>query len=384
MRLNIINKIFREVKMKKVQMKEDIFNSLLGFGCMRFPTKNGKIDRNLTLKMLNYAYKNGINHFDTAYPYHNGESEVLLGEFLKELPRNSYTVSTKLPIWKVEKFSDFEKYLDEQLDKLQVDYLDFYLLHALNKERWEIAVKYDVFKFFEQIKRKGKVKYIGFSYHDDKETYKKIKTSYDWDFCLQQINYIDYKKQQGIEGYELMASRNIPVWVMEPLKGGSLTTLSDDILDEFKKENPSDSSAKWAFRWVHTLPGVKLILSGMSTLDQVKENIEIFSDIKPLNKTELKTIDKVRKMINNRVKVQCTGCNYCMPCPNSVNIPKNFKIYNESYMYNNINLGKAMYRNLKEEEKAVNCIECQECISKCPQKLDIPTLLHEVTINIGE
>lgn len=370
--------------MKKIQMKEDVYNSLLGFGCMRFPTKNGKIDRELTLEMLNYAYQNGINHFDTAYPYHDGESEILLGEFLKDLPRDSFTVSTKLPIWKVEKFADFEKYLDEQLQKLQLEYLDFYLLHALNKERWEIAVKNNVFEFFKQIKEKGKVKYIGFSYHDDKETYQKIGTSYDWDFCLQQINYIDYKKQQGVEGYELMASRNIPVWVMEPLKGGNLTTLSDDIMEEFKKVNPDDSSAKWAFRWVHTLPGVKLILSGMSTLEQVKENINIFKDIEPLNSEELKTVDKVREMINNRVKVHCTGCNYCMPCPNSVNIPRNFRIYNESYMYNNLHLGKSMYKNLKEEEKAVNCIECQECIPKCPQKLDIPTLLHEVTLNIGE
>ena len=365
-------------------MKTDVTNSLLGFGCMRFPTKSGKIDYEQTMKMLEYAYSHGVNHFDTAYPYHDGESETLLGTFLKKLPRDSFTVSTKLPIWKVKKYEDFENFLDEQLAKLQVDYLDFYLLHALNKERWEIALKHNVFKFFETIKAKGKVKYIGFSYHDDKETYQKIGTSYDWDFCLQQINYIDYKKQQGIEGYELMAKRNIPVWVMEPLKGGNLTTLAPDIMNEFQKVHPDDSSAKWAFRWVHTLPGVKLILSGMSTLEQVVENIKIFEAIEPLNKEELTTIDKVRNMINNRIKVACTACNYCMPCPNKVNIPRNFKIYNDAYMFNNLASGKYSYNNfLQEEEKSLNCIECQECLLKCPQKLNIPVLLQEVTDNLS-
>ncbi len=371
--------------MKKVQMKEDVTNSLLGFGCMRFPTKNGRIDRKLTFEMLQYAYDNGVTHFDTAYPYHDGESETFLGEFLQRLDRKSFTLSTKLPMWEVKCHEDFMKYLNIQLKKLQVDYIDFYLLHALNKERWEIAVKYDVFSFIEEAKKQGKIRYIGFSYHDDKETYQKIGTSYPWDFCLQQINYLDYTSQQGVEGYKLMADRKIPVWVMEPLKGGRLTTLAPDIMEEFTKLRPDDSSAEWAFRWVHTLPGVKLILSGMSTLDQVKANVEIFNRITPLNDEELRAVDKVREMINNRVKIACTGCNYCMPCPNGVAIPHNFSIYNDAYMYNNMATGKYAYKNhLKEEEKGVNCVECGECLPKCPQKLPIPDLLHEVVNNIGE
>ncbi|HEY8364428.1 MAG TPA: aldo/keto reductase [Haloplasmataceae bacterium] len=371
--------------MKTVQMKSDVTNSLLGFGCMRFPTKNDKIDRELTAQMLEYAYEHGITHFDTAYPYHDGESEIFLGEFLKRWDRKTFTLSTKLPIWLVKKYEDFEYYLDEQLKRLQTDYLDFYLLHALNKERWEIAVNNNIFQFFKEAKEKGKVRYIGFSYHDDKDTYQKIGNSYDWDFCLQQINYIDYDKQQGIEGYELMAKRNIPVWVMEPLKGGNLANLSSDITAEFKKVRPDDSCAKWAFRYVHTLPGVKLILSGMSSLEQVIENIKIFENIEPLNDIEMQTIAKVRDMINKRIKIPCTGCNYCLPCPNGVEIPKNFKIYNNAYMYNNLNAGKYNYKfMLKEEEKAVNCIECRECVGKCPQQLDIPNLLEEVKMNIGE
>jgi len=370
--------------MKKIQMKADVANSLLGFGCMRFPTQNGNIDRELSIDMLQYAYDHGVTHFDTAYPYHGGESELFLGEFLQKIERNSFTLSTKLPVWKVEKYEDFEALLDEQLKKLQVDYFDFYLLHALNKNTWKNIVELDVFKFIEEAKSKGKFRYIGFSYHDDNETYQEIGNYYEWDFCLQQINYIDYKNQQGVEGYQLMVDRNIPIWVMEPLKGGSLTTLADDIMDEFQAINPNDSSAEWAFRWVHSLPGVKLILSGMSSLDQVKENVKIFNQIEPLNEEEFKVIDKVRDMINNRVKISCTACNYCMPCPNSVEIPKNFKIFNQAYMYNNMLSGKFTYKNhLKEEEKAINCIECGECIPKCPQNLDIPSLLQEVVENIG-
>ncbi len=370
--------------MKTVNMKSDVTNSLLGFGCMRFPTINGKIDREKAFEMLDYAYTHGVTHFDTAYPYHDGESELLLGEFLKTLDRKSFTLSTKSPVWKVEKYEDFENLLDEQLKKLQVEYLDFYLLHALGKERWDIIYNLNVLKFMDEAKAKGKVKYIGFSYHDGKETYQEIGNAYPWDFCLQQINYLDYKNQQGVEGYQLMADRNIPVWVMEPLKGGRLTTLADDIVDNFKAINPNDNSAKWAFRWVHTLPGVKLILSGMSTLDQVKDNVEIFKDIEPLNEVEMKAIDIAREMINSRVKVACTGCNYCMPCPNGVEIPRNFKIYNDAYMYNDMGIGKRSYKNLKEEEKALNCIECGECLSKCPQQLQIPDLLKEVVQNIGE
>ncbi len=369
--------------MKTVKMKSDVTTSRLGFGCMRFPTKNGKIDRELSTKMLQYAYDHGLTHFDTAYPYHGGESESFMGEFLKKLNRKDFTLSTKLPVWKVEKYEDFEKYLDEQLQKLQVDYFDFYLLHALNKKTWKKIVENDVFKFIEEAKEKGKIRYMGFSFHDDKETFQEIAKSYEWDFCLLQINYIDFWKQQGEEGYQLMTDRNIPIWVMEPLKGGRLTTLADDIMDEFKTVNPEDSSAKWAFRWVHTLPGVKLILSGMSTLNQVKENVEIFGDIEPLNKEELNTVDKVRDLINNRVKVACTACNYCMPCPNQVEIPKNFKIYNDAYMFNNMEILNHMYKQvLKVEEKAENCIECGECLDKCPQNLDIPSLLHEVTEHV--
>lgn len=365
--------------MKKVQMKSDVYNSFLGFGCMRFPTKNDKIDRELATEMLDYAYSHGVNHFDTAYPYHAGESELFLGEYLKKHDRKSFTLSTKLPVWKVEKYEDFELLLDEQLAKLQVEYFDFYLLHALGKERWDIIVEYDVFRFIEEAKRKGKIRYIGFSYHDNREPFQKIAKAYNWDFVLLQINYIDYTSQQGIEGYKLLEERNIPVWVMEPLKGGRLATLAPDMTEIYRKVNPDDSAAKWAFRWVHTLPNVKMIFSGMSTLDQVKENCEIFNDITPLNDEEIKVVDKVREMIENRVKVACTSCKYCLPCPVGVEIPKNFQIYNDAYMYNNKERGQEGYKHgLQEEQKALNCIECGQCLEQCPQHLEIPNLLREV------
>ncbi|MDF2699931.1 MAG: putative oxidoreductase [Haloplasmataceae bacterium] len=371
--------------MKKIQIKNDVNNSLLGFGCMRFPTKHGKIDRELATKMLDYAYEHGLNHFDTAYSYHDGESELFLGEYLKKHDRKSFTLSTKLPVWKVKKYEDFEVFLDEQLNKLQVEYFDFYLLHALNKERWDIIVKNNVFKFIEEAKAKGKIRYCGFSYHDGKEPFKEIINSYEWDFCLLQINYIDFNIQQGAEGYDLAASKGIPVWVMEPLKGGNLVTLAEDIMNHYQKVNPNDSAAKWAFRWVHSLPNVKLILSGMSSLEQVEDNCAIFDDITPLNELELKIVDEVRVMINNRVKVACTGCRYCLPCPVGIEISKNFSIYNNSYMYNNKGSGKWQYNsNLKIEQRSYNCIECGQCLDQCPQKLPIPQLLKEVTAYFTE
>jgi len=370
--------------MKKIQMKKDVLNSFLGFGCMRFPTKNGKIDRTLSSEMLDYAYQNGLNHFDTAYPYHDGESELFLGEYLKKHDRNSYTLSTKLPVWKVTEYADFEKCLDEQLNKLQVEYFDFYLLHALNKNTWENIVKQDVFRFIKEAKQKGKIKYIGFSYHDNNELFPHIVNSHAWDFCLLQINYIDYKDQQGIEGYDLVTSKNIPVWVMEPLKGGRLATLADDIKDVFEKINPNDSAAKWAFRWVHSLDNVKMIFSGMSTLDQVKENMTIFQDITPLNEVEMNAIDRVREMINTRVKISCTGCKYCLPCPVGIEIPKNFNIFNDAYMYNNKERATDSYQmGLKIEQRANNCIECGQCLDLCPQKLNIPELMRDVTAYFG-
>lgn len=370
--------------MKKIHMKKDVYSSFLGFGCMRFPTKNEKIDRELATEMLDYAYEHGVNHFDTAYPYHGGESELFLGEYLKKLDRNTYTISTKLPVWKVREYADFEKLLDEQLEKLQLEYFDFYLLHALNKKTWENIVKNDVFKFIKEAKEKGKIKYIGFSYHDDKELFPKIVNSYNWDFCLLQINYIDYKSQQGVEGYELVTSKGIPVWVMEPLKGGRLATLAPDIMENYQKIN-NDSQVQWAFRWVHTLPNVKLILSGMSSLDQVEDNCKIFNDITPLDDEEINAVNKVREIINKRIKISCTGCKYCLPCPVGINIPKNFQIYNDAYMYNNKLRAKESYNlGLKVEERAHNCIECRQCIDLCPQNLEIPKLMNEVSEYFGD
>lgn len=365
--------------MKKIQMKEDVHNSFLGFGCMRFPTKHDRIDREEATKLLDYAYDHGVNHFDVAYPYHGGESELFLGDYLKKYKREDYTLSTKMPIWKVEKYEDFDALLDEQLERLQVDYFDFYLLHALNKKTYQNIVDNGIFDWIKKIKQTDKVRYIGFSFHDDKDTFQEIANAYQWDFALLQINYIDYDTQQGIEGYELLTSKGIPVWVMEPLKGGRLATLAPDILSHYKEVNPDDNAAKWAFRWVHSLPNVKLVLSGMSTMEQVEDNINIFKDIEPLNDKELQVVDHVKEIINNRVKVQCTYCNYCMPCPVNVNIPKNFKIYNDGYMYNNQLRASESYRmGLKVDERAVQCIECNQCMEHCPQDLQIPDLLGEV------
>ncbi|ERJ13345.1 aldo/keto reductase [Haloplasma contractile] len=365
--------------MKKVNMKPDVNNSLLGFGCMRFPTtEEGKIDREQSIEMLDCSYQNGLNHFDTAAPYHGGESEEFMGDYLKKYSRDSFTVSTKLPVWEVKEYDDFEKILDRQLNKLQLEYIDFYLLHALNKDTWKNIVHHDVFKFIKEAQAKGKFKYIGFSFHDDLDLFKEIANSYDWDFSLMQLNYMDQDHQQGMTGYEMMTERNIPVWVMEPIKGGKLANLADDLRDKLDNVTPGDHPAKWALRWCASLPNVKLILSGMSTLEQVKQNCDTFSSLEPLNQDEQAIIEEVRVEITNRLKVDCTACNYCMPCPEDINIPHNFTLFNESYMYNNKKMAENSYQSMSLEKQAISCIACGKCLEQCPQKIDIPAQMQNV------
>lgn len=364
----------------KRPINSQTINSLLGFGCMRFPTKNGKINRDLATEMLDYAFKNGVNHFDTAEPYHEGESEYFLGDYLKKHTRESFTISTKMPVWNVKKHEDFEEILDNQLEKLKVDYIDFYLLHALNKNYWDKIRELNVFDFIKKVQSQGKIKYIGFSFHDDYETFTNIVDSYSWDFCLMQLNYIDINHQQGIRGYKYCEENKIPVWIMEPLKGGKLSNLAEDIVDKMRILNPKDSPTKWAFRWVASLPNVKLILSGMSSIEQVKENCNSFTRIQSLSDDEYNIIKEVKNEIDNRIRIDCTSCKYCLPCPVGVNIPRNFSLYNLSFMFNDKEGSKTSYdRYMKDEERASSCVSCGKCISKCPQNIDIPTELKKVS-----
>lgn len=352
--------------------------SLLGFGCMRFPMKDGEIDKKASTEMMTYAIKNGVNYIDTAYPYHDGKSELFVKEIIGKLDRDSFFLADKLPIWDCKSKEDVNRIFNEQLKKCGVEYFDFYLIHAVNKERIKTVKELDLFQTLEQYKAEGKIRNIGFSFHDDLEAFKLWVDLYDWDFCQIQLNYMDVKHQQGMKGYEILTQKGIPVIIMEPVKGGSLAQFNDEIESKLKGYNKDVSIASWAFRWIASLPNVRVVLSGMSTMEQVVDNINTFSTFKPMNEDELKIIKEVRKEVVSLSKVNCTSCNYCMPCPHGVDIPRNFRIYNQHSMYQQDKATKWATSNMiREGIDASKCIGCGECLSKCPQQIEIPTRLAE-------
>ena len=352
--------------------KLNIETSLLGFGCMRFPTKDGLIEEVESTKMLDLAYKSGVNYFDTAYVYHDGKSEIFTGKVLDNYPRDSYYLATKLPVWEVKTIDDVERLLDEQLNKLNKDYIDFYLLHAMNAERWEAMNKLGVFEKCEELRDKGKIRYIGFSFHDEYEAFETILKAKDWDFCQIQLNYMDTDIQAGLKGYKLAESLGIPMVIMEPIKGGNLAALPEEVEAMFKEKRPDASVASWALRWVASLPNIMTVLSGMSNMEQTQDNINTFTDFEAVDVEENKLVKKVADTIRSRVANGCTACRYCMPCPAGVDIPNNFRIWNQYHMYMNEGGLSWMWNNeIDEKAKAHNCIKCGACEKVCPQKLDI-------------
>ena len=360
--------------------KLGIETSLLGYGCMRFPTTaEGKIDREAAEKLLDKAYEQGVNYFDTAYPYHNGESESFVGSVLKKYDRSSFYLATKLPLWGVQKLEDVDRIFFEQLDRLQMDYVDFYLMHAVRKSTWDKMVELGVVKRLEELKEQGKIRYLGFSFHDSYEVFEEVLRYRDWDFCQIQLNYMDTEIQAGMKGYALTEELNIPLVIMEPVKGGSLAAFAEDITSKFRALDPAASTASFALRWVASLPNVKVVLSGMSNLEQVEDNLATFSEFKPLNEQEKDTIQEIVDLINSRVKSGCTGCGYCLPCPAGVAIPVNFRVWNTYHMYQNYNMVQWSWENeLGEEKQAKNCIKCGKCENACPQKLAIRADLEKV------
>lgn len=366
--------------------KLNIETSLLGFGCMRFPTlPDGKIDEECATKMLDLAYEKGINYFDTAYVYHGGDSEIFTGKVLDRYPRDSYFLATKLPVWEVNTSEDVERLLDEQLTKLHKDYIDFYLLHALDGARWDRMEELGVFEICREMRAKGKIKYIGFSFHDDYTAFDKIIKSKDWDFCQIQLNYMDTDIQAGLKGYKLAEELEIPMVIMEPVKGGNLASLPEEVEGIFKAERPDASVASWALRWVASMPNIMTVLSGMSNMEQTQDNINTFSNFKAMTDRENELVMKVADTIRSRVANGCTGCRYCMPCPAGVDIPKNFHIWNQYHMYMNEGGLKWMWNNeIQEDQKAHNCIKCGACEKSCPQKIAIREDLQKVTMEIKE
>ena len=365
---------------KRKMEKLGVETSLLGFGCMRFPTNaEGKIDRELAEAMMDKAIAAGVNYIDTAYPYHGGESELFVGEVLKKYDRDSFYLATKLPLWAVHSLEDVDKLFNEQLGKLQTDYVDFYLMHAMNGARWREMLEMGVVKRLEELKEEGKIRNLGFSFHDSYEAFEEIINYRDWDFCQIQLNYMDVNDQAGMKGYKLAEEKQVPLVIMEPIKGGMLANYGGDIADIFHALDKDASFASFALRWVGSLPNVKVVLSGMSTMEQVEDNLKTFGDFKPMSEEELETVDKVVNILNNRVQNGCTGCSYCMPCPAGVNIPKNFRIWNTYHMYQNYNTVKWNWEHeMPDSERANKCIECGMCESICPQALQIREDLKRV------
>ena len=365
--------------------------SILGFGCMRLPVidkKEHRIDEKRASAMVRYAIDHGVDYFDTAYPYHRsqrsskGWSEPFLGKVLKDGLRDEVKLATKLPSWLIKNRKDMDRYLDEQLKRLRTDHIDFYLLHGLNKTFWPNLKKHDVTDFLDDALADGRIRHAGFSFHDELPLFKEIVDSYEWGFCQIQYNYMDENIQAGTRGLKYAAGKGLGVIVMEPLKGGFLGNKLPRIVKRtLRKERMSRSPAELALRFLWDKPEVSVVLSGMSTMGQLRENIAIAGEDRPdgLYKGERTLIEKVKRQLEGRTRVDCTGCKYCMPCPSGVNIPECFEHLNHGYMYDDLAYARRAYAwSLKPENMASKCTECGKCLEVCPQHIPIPERLKDV------
>jgi hypothetical protein len=370
---------------------EDV--SVLGFGAMRLPIKDGdtkNIDVEKAEEMLDYALQQGINYIDTAYPYHGGESEKFMGNYLHKCgKREEVFLATKLPAWLVKEEADLDKFFFEQLDRLQTDFIDFYLLHSLNDKLWESLKKLSVLTWLEKKKEEGRIKYLGFSFHDEFKAFKKIVEQYDkWDFCQIMYNFMDIRYQAGERGIRLAIKNNIDVIAMEPLRGGQLAKEPPKEIKKLWKKFPVNRSyADGALQWIWHHREIPLVLSGMSNLVQVRENIESAenAEVGLFNDQEMELFKKIRRTYLKRSPIRCTSCRYCEPCPQGVAISGILGYYMMSEIYDDQKRASMFYHGfLKEENRADKCIRCSECEPKCPQKVPIMTSLqkaHELLIN---
>ena len=375
-------------------MKYRIFGKLdwkpsaLGFGCMRLPTTDNQpggsnIDEVLSVRMIRHAIDEGVNYVDTAYPYHQGNSEIVVGKALRDGYRERVKLADKLPVWLVNEPADFDRLLGEQLDKLSTDHIDFYLLHALTRKRWtDHVLKHDLITKAQAALKDGRIRYLGFSFHDSYEVFEEIVKAYDWTFCQIQYNYMDINNQAGTKGLKLAAGKGIGVVVMEPLMGGNLAnppaavrTAMDTVADRY---TPADL----ALKWIWNQPEVSLLLSGMSTMEQVDENLRSADEsaVNTFEVAEQKAIAALRKNYSSRIAVPCTNCKYCMPCPNGVDIPVNFQYFNHVYLYDDLAAAKFRYSfYLTLSERSDKCIACGECEEKCPQQIKISSWMPKIS-----
>ncbi|MBO4522962.1 MAG: aldo/keto reductase [Methanomicrobium sp.] len=365
--------------------------SALGFGAMRLPLNgDGSINEKNATEIVHTLIDAGLNYIDTAYDYHFGESESFLGRALAGGYREKVFLATKLPSWHVEKAEDMEIILDEQLRRLSTDRIDYYMLIALSESRWEKLFGLGVLDFLEREKSRGRIKHAGFSFHGSFELFKKILDSYDWDLCQIQYNYLDENYQAGTRGLEYAAKKGIGVSVMMPLRGGHLADrMPADIAGIFREANAAGGAdltpADYGYRWVLNHPEVTVVLSGMNTKEQVEGNLKTASETKPdsLTDAELKVTSRVAEALRKRMKIGCSTCGYCLPCPNGVDIPSCFTYYNNSFLFDDYATANFYYHSMLGAESngcgaASNCLNCGECLESCPQGIDIPKQLKEV------
>lgn len=364
----------------------DIKLSALGFGCMRLPTKGGIptsafIDKEKAAQLIRSAIDQGVNYLDTAYPYHLGASESFLGEhILKDGYREKVYIATKLPCMTIRKKESIREIFQKQLKKLHVDYIDYYLLHSLDGNTWDLMKSLGIIEFMNEVKASGQVKSMGFSFHGKKEDFIRICDEYDFDFTQVQYNILDEHFQAGIEGIEYAHKKGMGVIVMEPLRGGSLVgKMPKDIQDIYDQAEVKRSAAEWAFRWIYNNPAVTLVLSGMNIQEHLDENVRIAIDSPPncMTESEKAIVDEVREKYNELLQVGCTGCAYCMPCPAGIDIPAAFKNLNNYHMFSKMEgrIYHAAYLGIQTEDGRATftdkCIDCGVCEQKCPQNLPI-------------
>ena len=355
--------------------------SLLGFGCMRRPRLDPdkpEIDYELGQKMVDYAYAHGVNYFDTAYPYHQGLSEPFIGAALKKYPRESYNLVTKLFIPALKEECDIDRIFNEQLDRCKVDYFDFYLAHALNAERFELIERLHVFERLSEFKAQGKIRHIGFSFHDTPEVLERILAAHDWEFAQIQLNYLDWELQNAERQYELIEQKGIQCTIMEPVRGGMLAVLTPEAIECFKQADPNASAASWAIRFAASKKNVLTVLSGMTNLDHVTDNVNTIENFRPLTKEDEAVIESALAAYRKAVTIPCTGCRYCMDCPSGVDIPKVFAAYNRYATSRSRAMFDKLYLELAEVERAESCVACGSCLPKCPQHIDIPAKMKEI------
>jgi predicted aldo/keto reductase-like oxidoreductase len=372
-------------------MEKNIFGktgekiSMLGFGMMRLPTDpSGKIDRVKASEMIDEAIAGGVNYFDTAYPYHYGESEDFAGEALSRYSRDSYYLASKFPMWNINSDSDIDRIFDEQLKKCRVDYFDFYLVHSMNEQRIETLRDFKIYERLREKQREGRLRHLGFSFHDTPGVLRQIVGMYDWEFAQIQMNYFDWELQRASEQHKILTDANLPVIVMEPVRGGALASLCDESVRIFREADPNASPASWALRFAASQRGIMTVLSGMTDISQVRDNLNTMNNFRPLSGDEPGVIERALAAYRSSAAVPCTNCRYCMDCPAGVEIPVVIS------MYNDYRAGKAqnspaadayfslVYGGFRDKHGAVLCVGCNECLTKCPQKIDIPGAMETI------